>query len=37
MRFDGPMTIPLEDATVRIEAGWTGRALDSGAILVEPS
>jgi len=25
----------LEDATVRIEAGWTGLVHDSGAILVE--
>ena len=35
MRFDGPVTIPLEDATVRIEDGWTGRVLDSGSVLVE--
>jgi len=33
--LEGPVTVPLEDATVRIEAGWTGRVLDSGAILVE--
>ena len=31
----GPVTVPLEDATVRIEAGWTGRAHESGAIVVE--
>jgi len=34
-RFEGPVTVPLEDATVRIEAGWTGLVHDSGAILVE--
>jgi N-methylhydantoinase A len=34
-RFSGPVTIPLEDATVRIEEGWTGRVLDAGSILVE--
>jgi N-methylhydantoinase A len=32
--FAGPVTIPLEDATVRIEDGWHGRVLESGAILV---
>ena len=34
-RFDGPVTVPLEDATVRIEAGWTGAVHESGAIIVE--
>jgi len=34
-RVDGPATIPLEDATVRIEAGWTGVVHETGAILVE--
>jgi len=34
-QFTGPVTIPLEDATVRLERGWTGRVLDSGSILVE--
>jgi N-methylhydantoinase A len=33
--LEGPVTVPLEDATVRIERGWTGRVLDTGAILVE--
>jgi N-methylhydantoinase A len=36
-RLAGPVTIPLEDATARIESGWHGRVLDSGAILVERS
>ena len=36
-KFTGPVTIPLEDATVRIEEGWQGRVLDTGAILVEPA
>jgi N-methylhydantoinase A len=31
----GPVMIPLEDATVRIEAGWSGRAHETGAIVVE--
>jgi N-methylhydantoinase A len=35
--LEGPVTVPLEDATVRIEKGWVGRVLESGAILVEPS
>jgi N-methylhydantoinase A len=35
--LEGPITLPLEDATVRIEEGWTGCVLDSGAILVELS
>jgi N-methylhydantoinase A len=34
-RYVGPVTVPLEDATVRIERGWTGQLLGSGAILVE--
>jgi N-methylhydantoinase A len=33
--FAGPVTIPLEDATVRIEAGWTGRVHETGAIVVQ--
>jgi N-methylhydantoinase A len=35
--FAGPVTIPLEDATARIENGWQGRVLESGAILVARS
>jgi N-methylhydantoinase A len=34
-RFDGPVTVPLEDATVRIEAGWTGTVHESRAIIVK--
>jgi N-methylhydantoinase A len=31
----GPVTVPLADATVRLEAGWRGQVHASGAILVE--
>jgi N-methylhydantoinase A/oxoprolinase/acetone carboxylase beta subunit len=31
----GPATVALEDATVRIEAGWLGRVHATGAIIVE--
>jgi N-methylhydantoinase A len=31
----GPATIALEDATVRIEAGWTGCVHATGALIVE--
>jgi len=34
-RFDGPVTVSMADATVRIEEGWTGRVHASGAIVVE--
>jgi N-methylhydantoinase A len=33
--FVGPVTIALEDATVRIEDGWAGRVHETGAIVVE--
>ena len=36
-RFTGPATLPLEDATVRIEAGWTAVAHETGALIVEPT
>jgi N-methylhydantoinase A len=36
-RFTGPVTIPLDDATVRIEAGWTGVVHETGALIVEPT
>jgi N-methylhydantoinase A len=31
----GPRTIPLEDATVRLEQGWSGCVQASGALIVE--
>jgi N-methylhydantoinase A len=34
-RFVGPVTVPLEDATIRIEAGWVGTVLATGAMLVQ--
>jgi N-methylhydantoinase A len=34
-RVRGPATIALEDATVRIEEGWTGCVHATGALLVE--
>jgi N-methylhydantoinase A len=34
-RVAGPATIPLEDATVRIEQGWTGCVHATGALIVE--
>jgi len=34
-RLQGPVAVSLEDATVRIEAGWTGLVHESGTILVE--
>lgn len=33
--FVGPVTIPLEDATVRLEAGWSATVHETGALLVE--
>lgn len=33
--LEGPLTIPGEDSTVRLEAGWHGTVHDTGAILVE--
>jgi N-methylhydantoinase A len=35
VEYEGPITIPLDDATVRIEEGWTGRVDGRGAIIVE--
>ncbi len=32
--FEGPTTIALADATVRIEDGWQGAAHESGALIV---
>jgi N-methylhydantoinase A len=34
-RVAGPATIPLEDATVRIEQGWTGGVHATGALIVK--
>jgi N-methylhydantoinase A len=34
-RVRGPLTMPLEDATVRLEQGWTGCVHASGALIVE--
>jgi N-methylhydantoinase A len=36
-RFSGPVTIPLADATARIEAGWAGAVHETGALIVEPT
>jgi len=33
--LEGPTTLSLEDATVRIEAGWRGTVHQTGAIIVE--
>ena len=30
----GPVTVPLEDSTVRIEAGWTASRHATGAFLI---
>ena len=35
VEYEGPITIPLDDATVRIEEGWIGRVHETGAILVQ--
>ncbi|MCH7875164.1 MAG: hydantoinase/oxoprolinase family protein [Gemmatimonadetes bacterium] len=34
--LEGPITIPLEDSTVRIEAGWHATVHGTGALIVEP-
>jgi N-methylhydantoinase A len=34
-RLAGPLTIPLEDATVRVEAGWIAHTHGTGALIVE--
>ena len=36
-RLSGPVTVALADATVRLEAGWTGVVHGTGAILVTRS
>jgi N-methylhydantoinase A len=36
-RFTGPVTVPLGDATARIENGWEGMVHATGALLVERS
>jgi len=36
-RFAGPATFALADATIRIEAGWTGVVHETGTIMVEQS
>jgi N-methylhydantoinase A/oxoprolinase/acetone carboxylase beta subunit len=36
-RHVGPLTIPLDDATVRLEAGWRATVHESGALLIEPT
>jgi hypothetical protein len=33
----GPATVALEDATVRLEEGWSGVVHETGAIVVERS
>ncbi len=34
--LEGPTIIPLEDSTVRIEAGWHATVHGTGALIVEP-
>lgn len=34
--LEGPTTVPLEDCTVRIEAGWRGTVHETGSIVLEP-
>jgi len=33
--FDGPVTIPLADSTVRIESGWRARVHEIGALFID--
>jgi N-methylhydantoinase A len=34
-RFMGPCTLPTDDATIRVEAGWSAVVHPSGALIVE--
>ena len=36
-RIAGPATVPLQDATIRIEPGWVGTVHATGALLMERS